>query len=598
MNYANDKEAHDYLKDLDEDVDDTGVQYLALIQLGDPKYLNLQLDEEATTLKPDTEMWAVRVTKDADNRDVTKPAILLAAGVHPQEWIAQETALGLVDWLVRAAHGVAPYNDPDEVARVQSLLEEREIWFVVIANPVGREVEAEHGNWGTPVYSEVRKNRQWEPEFVCSESWIQPTGGGRCWPEGSDHTTGYPKTDEGADPQHWFDPGINVGANFSHGWSRQESVLFHRRLIFDDAQASGAHDFAPEQYDCVADDPDEADQNCVDEFGADHGHCVEYWMGAEDGSGNKEYEYGCFVDTPRTSLAGANGCESHVDWGVPDARGILHEHCLEIETSVGNMWVPWECGDSTALVYGDPPGLNDVSIDCGVGAPPSQCPDALPSQMLDHCRNGTLRTCDTDDDCHYVSGGRLPGNFHTTSMDDGSTQAPHWMDVTGMDANLYCHEDGYCAVDDRRTCCHNQYGGQRPFESIEARLLRELVNNVPFRAVVDMHSSANSLKFRCPNSGGGCGGNNDFFENGQALEARMVLVYNAAAEDHWDANAWEELGAFQEFLELAVDNETTRSQGFGYLAGWTSGKPEPGAWLGELHNFDNDTLKALPLFTW
>ncbi|MCK9461760.1 MAG: hypothetical protein M0R80_19185, partial [Proteobacteria bacterium] len=49
---------------------------------------------------------------------------------------------------------------------------------------------------------------------------------------------------------------------------------------------------------------------------------------------------------------------------------------------------------------------------------------------------------------------------------------------------------------------------------------------------------------------------------------------------------------------LAVDNETPRSQGFGYLAGWTSGKPEPGAWLGELHNFDNDTLKALPSFTW
>ena len=71
---------------------------------------------------PEIELLAVRVTLDANARDVTKPAILLAAGVHPQEWIAQETALGLVDWLVRAANGKAPYDDPAEVARVQALL--------------------------------------------------------------------------------------------------------------------------------------------------------------------------------------------------------------------------------------------------------------------------------------------------------------------------------------------------------------------------------------------------------------------------------------------------------------------------------------------
>ncbi|MCK9460868.1 MAG: hypothetical protein M0R80_14615 [Proteobacteria bacterium] len=600
-NFYNDKEAHEYLRDLDDAVDGTSGEYLAVMPLGAPRFLELQLGEAASGMKvdPEIEMLAVRVTQDANDRDVTKPTILLTAGVHAQEWIAQDTALGLVDWLVRAANGRAPYNDPAEVARVRVLLAEREIWFVVISNPVGREVEVEKDdNWGTPVYSDVRKSRQWEPGFECIQGWESAPYGGRCWYEDAPIVTGFPRDDRPGISE-WDEPGVNIGNSFSHGWERRGSEPFRRRLIYDETELSVEFDLAPEQYNCFDSEPAQADFNCLRLFGEEHGHCVEHWMGAYEyvnGVKTRRYTYGCFMTTATNTLL---DCQSQIAPGKIDGRGFLHEHCVPIENSSGTQWALWECGDSADFIHEDPPGANDAYVDCGTSPAPPQCPSSVPTPMLSYCLNGTLRTCSTDASCHPTI--RSQEDFQTSSMNDGfkTVQAPHWIAEAEMADHLYCYK-GYCAIDNRRTCCSNQYGGQRPFESIEARLIRELVINVPFRAVVDMHSSRNDLKFRCTNKGDGCDPDDDFFENGQALEAEMTAAYNTTAEAHWNGHAWGSLGGFPDFLELATTNESTRGEGFGYLAGWTSGMPEttdPNAYA-EPDNFDNDTIRALPSFTW
>lgn len=135
-NYTTVMEAWAFLQALEFFVDGSA-EYMAVITLGDVFQLDLSLGSTAgSTIHPGALMYVVRITENAIDPDVTKPAILLNAGVHPQEWICQETALGLVDWLVRAANDKSPYQS--DTTRVRDLLAEREIWIVVMANPVGR----------------------------------------------------------------------------------------------------------------------------------------------------------------------------------------------------------------------------------------------------------------------------------------------------------------------------------------------------------------------------------------------------------------------------------------------------------------------------
>ena len=168
--------------------------YMTVIPLGVALELDIEVSSTAgSTLENNAPMYAVRITEGADDPDVTKPALLLNAGVHPQEWIAQETALGLVDWLVRAANDKAPYQS--DTTRVRNLLAEREIWIVVMANPIGRAIDGAHTNDGEPAWSEIRKNRQWETSFNCSIDWVNADQGGRCHSDSSGWVTGYPRGD-------------------------------------------------------------------------------------------------------------------------------------------------------------------------------------------------------------------------------------------------------------------------------------------------------------------------------------------------------------------------------------------------------------------
>ena len=279
-------------------------------------------------------------------------------------------------------------------------------------------------------------------------------------------------------------------------------------------------------------------------------------------------------------------------WHAWDDHGILHSRCLETVTDEfgGTMYLPWECGN---IGFPRNSELFNSGIDCSVNT--VACPSPSMPSLLGFCNYGVLVSCVQDSDCHTGAG--IAASDFSASL--GSNKlAPHYMTEAQMDQHLYCSA-GHCAIDDHRSCCHIQYGGQQPFETIEARSIRELINNVPFTAVIDMHSSRSDLKFRCPNVGYGCSSSNDFFANGQGLEAAMIDAYNAAADQHWGSlYGGDDL---LDFLLLVDKDESVRGEGHGYLAGWTAGKPEhdpdkypysaPG-------NFDNGTIKALPSFTW
>jgi hypothetical protein len=115
-------EASQYLGNLDTPYYDPD-GYLALMELGDVP----EMDIFDATGSGDWENFAyttgrvvaARITDGAEDPEIDKPKILMVAGIHSNEWIAQEVCLGYIDWLVQSANDNPGYgNDHEKVAEM------------------------------------------------------------------------------------------------------------------------------------------------------------------------------------------------------------------------------------------------------------------------------------------------------------------------------------------------------------------------------------------------------------------------------------------------------------------------------------------------
>jgi len=144
------EEAGQYLSNLDAMVDTGG--FMKVMGLGESPGMDISTTAAATGVSFDGSgsMRVVRIAADAESPSLDKPVVLLVAGVHAHEWIPQETALGLVDWLVKSANGEFPWNKETDYAEVIEILSEVEIWVVVMASPAGRKWDDYGTNDGIP----------------------------------------------------------------------------------------------------------------------------------------------------------------------------------------------------------------------------------------------------------------------------------------------------------------------------------------------------------------------------------------------------------------------------------------------------------------
>ncbi|MFQ5517427.1 MAG: M14 family metallopeptidase, partial [Acidimicrobiia bacterium] len=77
----------------------------------------------------DRPMYAIKVTKDAPTvPDGTRPAVLYLSAQHAREWIGPEVNLRLME------HLLTSYGQDEGVT---DLLDTRELWFLLVANPDG-----------------------------------------------------------------------------------------------------------------------------------------------------------------------------------------------------------------------------------------------------------------------------------------------------------------------------------------------------------------------------------------------------------------------------------------------------------------------------
>ena len=90
-------------------------------------------------------IYAMKVTKNADKRkDGSRPAVLYSAVQHAREWLAGETERRTLRLFLDnyGKHGTAVGTDGQPVGGVSSkeltkLVDNRELWFILIANPDG-----------------------------------------------------------------------------------------------------------------------------------------------------------------------------------------------------------------------------------------------------------------------------------------------------------------------------------------------------------------------------------------------------------------------------------------------------------------------------
>src|ERR687895_749478 len=83
------------------------------------------------------ELLAVKLTEDADEvRDGRRPAVLYSSAQHAREWISSEVNRRLMFWYLNEYRG-----DNREIRR---LLDDTELWFILVANPDGYQYTFEH----------------------------------------------------------------------------------------------------------------------------------------------------------------------------------------------------------------------------------------------------------------------------------------------------------------------------------------------------------------------------------------------------------------------------------------------------------------------
>lgn len=549
--YASYPEAEDYLLDLQAPPFDSD-DFMTVMDLGDSSILGYVawIGGLSNNKFSEGTIWVARVTEDASDVDTDRPRILLVCGAHPNEWIAQETCLGYIDWLVQSANNNPGYTA--DHAAVVDLLSRVEIWAVVQASPGGRLWDENMSGTGVVddgTSSGQRKNMQWDDNFVCPDDWSAYTQSGNCsWPYGDwDENTAE-------------DDGVNIARNFSYAWPLKADYSYTRDRVFPPYEHNG-HVRSPEEYNCLG-----LDSNCTDpDMGnfVDHPNCLTICLNAACTNTTD----GCFMTSPwPDSLAGYNAC---VGAAQIDSDGISHGSCLRVRTSAtAHNYFLWEC---RADAGADGVAWNAAAVSGAF---------AGPNDLLMQCSDGVLVSCSVDADCAVAE-----ANFDATSPHHGG--------------NRYCGDDHYCAVSESSSCCAPDYRGVRPFETIEARAVRELANNIPFAFVLDMHASRADLGYRCTDQSTGC--SDVALDNGRGMQDEMVDAYNEAAEAYWNTVM---TPGFPDFIRMHSLN--SGSGGDGQLPGWMANMPVTVGGVESLpglnptdndNNFDNGTLRAIPSFT-
>ncbi len=575
VDYASNFESNFYLEKLNQ-LDAGG--YLELVVPGNSVALDISPYDTQYSPGIESQLIAARVSQSAGSSEMEVPALLLNCGVHAYEWIPQEVCLGYVDYLVKAANGLYPYMADKQ--KVMDILEKVEIWVVVQANPGGRILDEDFDGSGKSWEDQTnqRKNAQWEEGFDCMSSWQGHGLSGRCLGETS--------VWKGGSRNHWNKPGINVGRAFGTGWGQASPVGFTRNLIFGERNAPNV---APERYSCNNDD------ECEDEF-PDHPFCIEY-MDPKSG----DPASGCFM---------APSCDPSTNFmvGLEDEHGIVHS-CLETDLPLGGgtIFLPWECG-----VKGD-------HVDDWSGSNP-WFSSLVNEPLLEYCHYGVLVSCASDADCHPPN--VAANTFEVYPLTDPQPPHAHLADI---DDHLFCNLNessdsyGHCSIAENRTCCSPEYEGQRPYESVEARMIRDLVNNVPFSLALDPHSSRSDSQYVCSKTGlgNGCSSGDHAHANGNGMLNALVQAYNygytnsghdysAGADGHWDVYYKGGMGLsgdeqLPEFItHRRKKSGSISSKGLGQLTAYYSSKTEAvqkaGAYTVTVQNFDRDTVRAIPSF--
>jgi Zinc carboxypeptidase len=120
------------------------------------------------------EILAVKLTEDADEvRDGRRPAVLYSSLQHAREWIASEVNRRLMNWYLDE------YRSGNR--EVRRLLDDTELWFILVANPDGYQYTFDHerlwrknlrdnnGDGMTQVGDGVDPNRNFPDHFMYDE---------------------------------------------------------------------------------------------------------------------------------------------------------------------------------------------------------------------------------------------------------------------------------------------------------------------------------------------------------------------------------------------------------------------------------------------
>jgi hypothetical protein len=120
------------------------------------------------------EILAVKLTEDADRvRDGRRPAVLYSSLQHAREWISSEVNRRLMFW----------YADKHRSGdrEIRRLLDDTELWFILVANPDGYQYTFEHerlwrknlrdnnGDGQTQIGDGVDPNRNFDSHFMYDE---------------------------------------------------------------------------------------------------------------------------------------------------------------------------------------------------------------------------------------------------------------------------------------------------------------------------------------------------------------------------------------------------------------------------------------------